>query len=467
MNEIIEFLCPFSRPVHVFSLHLIGFPKGGLYMALLFTLQSALWGGGTIALLLGTGVFLTFRTRFFPIRNLGGAMVSVFSSRTRRSSGGGISSFSALMTALAATIGTGNIVGVAAALVTGGPGALVWMELSSIPALATKFSECLLSVAHRRKSLDGQWIGGPMYVMEDTLGRAGKVLAPLFSLAALLVAFSMGSMAQSNAMAAALERSFSLPPVLTGAMTAILLFLVSMGGIRSVSRLAEILVPLMAVGYLAASLWVIAVHSSALPGAVLCMLEDAFSLRAVSGGMVGSAFRQGVARGVLTHEAGLGSAAITAACAEDGDPLEQGLIAETAVAFDTFLLCTVTGLAICCSGVPFRDGTLTGAALTIAAFETAFGSLGGTLLSVAIALFAFSSSLGWVYQGETAFSYLFGRRRLFLYRLLFALAAFYGAAATLDTVFAISDICNALMCYPNLICLLLLSGEVARITQQA
>ena len=434
-------------------------------MALLFTLQNALWGGGTIALLLGTGVFLTLRTRFFPIRNLGRAIFSAFSPRARRASGGGVSSFSALMTALAATIGTGNIVGVAAALVTGGPGALVWMELSSIPALATKFSECLLSVTYRRKSQDGQWVGGPMYVMEATLGGPGKILAFLFSLSALLVAFSMGSMAQSNAAAGALETSFSLPPVLTGAVTAALLFLVSMGGIRSISHLAEILVPFMAAGYLAASLWVILTHLTALPGAMLLMLEDAFSLRAVSGGMMGAAFSQGVARGVLTHEAGLGSAAITAACAEDGDPLEQGLIAETAVAFDTFLLCTVTGLAICCSGVlgSSVDGeVLTGAALTIAAFETAFGSFGGKLLSIAIVLFAFSSSLGWIYQGEIAFSYLFGRRLLFLYRLFFALAALYGAAAALDTVFAISDICNALMCYPNLICLLALSGEVDR-----
>ena len=434
-------------------------------MALLFTLQNALWGGGTIALLLGTGVFLTLRTRFFPIRNLGRAIFSAFSPRARHASAGGVSSFSALMTALAATIGTGNIVGVAAALVTGGPGALVWMELSSIPALATKFSECLLSVKYRRKSHDGQWVGGPMYVMEATLGGPGKILAFLFSLSALLVAFSMGSMAQSNAAAGALETSFSLPPVLTGAVTAALLFLVSMGGIRSISHLAEILVPFMAAGYLAASLWVILTHLTALPGAMLLMLEDAFSLRAVSGGMMGAAFSQGVARGVLTHEAGLGSAAITAACAEDGDPLEQGLIAETAVAFDTFLLCTVTGLAICCSGVlgSSVDGeVLTGAALTIAAFETAFGSFGGKLLSIAIVLFAFSSSLGWIYQGEIAFSYLFGRRLLFLYRLFFAFAAFCGAAAALDTVFAISDICNALMCYPNLICLLALSGEVDR-----
>ena len=438
-------------------------------MELLFSLQNALWGGGTIALLLGTGVFLTLRTRFFPVLNLGRAIFSALSPRARHTTSGGVSSFSALMTALAATIGTGNIVGVAAALVTGGPGALVWMELSSIPALATKFSECLLSVKYRRKDTDGQWVGGPMYVMETALGGFGRLLAPLFSLAALLVAFSMGSMAQSNAMAGALETSFFLSPVLTGAVTAVLLFLISMGGIRSISRLAEILVPVMAAGYLAASLWVIVTHLAALPGAMLLMLEGAFSLRAVSGGMMGTAFSQGVARGVLTHEAGLGSAAITAACAEDGDPLRQGLIAETAVAFDTFLLCTVTGLAICCSGVlgSSVDGeVLTGAALTIAAFETAFGSFGGKLLSIAIVLFAFSSSLGWIYQGETAFSHLFGRRFLFVYRLFFAFAAFYGAAAALDTVFAISDICNALMCYPNLICLLALSGEVVQSTRR-
>ena len=438
-------------------------------MEFLFVLQNALWGGGTITLLLGTGIFLTFRTRFFPVRNLGRALSSALSPRARHTTSGGVSSFSALMTALAATIGTGNIVGVAAALVTGGPGALVWMELSSIPALATKFSECFLSVAYRRKDCDGQWVGGPMYVMEAALGRVGAVLAPLFSFATLLVAFSMGSMAQSNAMAKALETSFSIPAALTGAVTAALLFLVSMGGIRSISRLAEILVPVMAVGYMGATLWVILTHITALPGALSLMLREAFSLRALSGGMIGAAFQQGVARGVLTHEAGLGSAAITAACAEDGDPLRQGLIAETAVAFDTFLLCTATGLAVCCSGMlgSSADGeVLTGAALTIAAFETAFGSFGGKLLSIAIALFAFSSALGWIYQGQTAFSYLFGRRFLSIYRFFFAAAAFYGACASLDTVFAISDICNALMCYPNLICLLALSGEVARATRR-
>lgn len=435
-------------------------------MERLFALRSALWGGGTIALLLGTGVYLTFRTRLLPLRNLGFALRSALSPAARRAEDGGVSPFSALMTALSATIGTGNIVGVAAAMVTGGPGALVWMELSSLPALATKFSECLLSVKYRRKNDAGQWVGGPMYVMQRKFGRWGRFLSLLFSLSTLLVALSMGSMVQSNAIAEALDTSFRLSPGMVGLVTAAVVLCVSLGGIRSISRMAEILVPVMAVGYLTASLWVILCHLNALPGALVSMVRSAFSLQAAAGGMAGAAFREGVARGVLTHEAGLGSAAITAACSDDGDALRQGYIGETAVAFDTFLLCSVTGLAICCSGA-MSDPALTGATLTIAAFETVFGELGGAILSIAIVLFAFSSILGWAYQGETAYAFLFGRRHLFFYRFAFAAAAFCGAVVSLETVFAVSDICNALMCYPNLITLLLLSGEVARETRKA
>ena len=449
------------HPLHQ-ALHLrIDCPqKGGLDMEFLFTLRAALWGGGTIALLLGTGIFLSFRTRFLPIRNMGKALGLVLAKESREARSGGVSPFSALMTALSATIGTGNIVGVAAALTAGGPGALVWMELSSLPALATKFSECLLSVKYRRRDEKGQWGGGPMYVMERCFGRPGKVLAVLFSFSAVLVALSMGSCVQSNAMAQAMTDSFALSPSLVGVVTAGLVFLVSQGGIRSISRLAEVLVPLMGIVYMAAGLWVILCHLPALPGAIIEMFRDAFSLRAASGGLVGAAFSQGVARGVLTHEAGLGSAAITAACSDDGDALRQGYIAETSVVFDTFILCTVTGLAICCAGV--MDGELTGAALTIAAFETVFGHFGGALLSISILLFAFSSILGWAYQGEAAFQYLFGLQAIPLFRLVFAASAFYGAVSSMDTVLALSDIANALMCYPNLICLLLLSGTVAK-----
>ena len=433
---------------------------------LLFAARDALWGGGTIALLLGVGVFLTFRTRFLPLRNLGGALRLALGSSSRRAGEGGISPFSALMTALSATIGTGNIVGVATALVSGGPGALVWMELSSLPGLATKFSECLLAVKFRRRDTRGQWVGGPMYVMRDTLGRFGGVLAVLFSLATLLVAFSMGSMTQSNAIAGALETSFGVPPRRAGLATALIALCVILGGIHSISRMAEVLVPVMALGYMAAGLWVVACHLDALPGALSLMVREAFSFRAAAGGAAGAAFRYGVARGVLTHEAGLGSAAITAACSEDGDPLRQGYTGMTAVVFDAFLLCTVTGLAICCAGVLGNtdgNGTpLTGAALTIAAFETVFGKAGGDLLSLSVVLFAFSSILGWAYQGECAFSFLFGLRFRLVYRLVFAAAAFYGAVASLETVFALSDLCNALMCFPNLVCLLLLSGTVAK-----
>lgn len=429
-------------------------------MEFLMTLRSALWGGGTIGLLLGTGVFLTVRTRFLPLRHMGKAVKLALSPQAREAKSGGVSPFSALMTALSATIGTGNIVGVAAALTAGGPGALVWMELSSLPALATKFSECLLSVKYRRRDERGQWMGGPMYVMEAKLGAPGRCLAPLFSLAALLVALTMGSCVQSNAMAQAMADSFALSPLLVGAVTGGAVLWVSLGGIRSISRLAEILVPVMGVGYMAAGLLVILSHLSALPGALAEMVMSAFSPRAAAGGLLGAAFQQGVARGVLTHEAGLGSAAITAACSDDGDPLRQGLIAETSVVFDTFLLCTVTGLAILCSGT--MDGTLTGAALTIAAFETVFGSFGGALLSIAILLFAFSSILGWAYQGEAAFCYLFGSRPLPLYRLAFAASAFFGCLTSMETVLALSDIANALMCYPNLVCLLLLSGTVSQ-----
>ena len=434
-------------------------------MEFLFALRRVLWGGGTIALLLGTGIFLSLRTRFLPLRNMGKALGLALSAESRKAASGGVSPFSALMTALSATIGTGNIVGVAAALTAGGPGALVWMELSSLPALATKFSECFLSVKYRRRDQQGAWAGGPMYVMETCLGRPGRLLGLLFSLSALLVALSVGSCVQSNAMAEALADSFALSPLLVGAVTALAVFFVSQGGIRSISRMAEILVPIMGIGYLAAGLWVILCHLSALPGAILAMLRDAFSLQAAAGGLLGAAFSQGVARGVLTHEAGLGSAAITAACSDDGDPLRQGYIAETSVVFDTFILCSITGLAICCAGV--MDGELTGAALTIAAFETVFGHFGGAILSIAIVLFAFSSILGWAYQGEAAFQYLFGLRPVPLFRLAFAASAFFGAVVSMETVLALSDIANALMCYPNLICLLLLSGTVAKGTQKS
>ena len=420
-----------------------------------------IWGPATLALFLATGAYLTLRTRFLPWRNLGRALRSALGREARACSREGVSPFSALMTALAATIGTGNIVGVATALAAGGPGALVWMELSALVGLSTKFAECMLSVKYRRRDREGRWTGGPMYVMSARLGRPGQAMGALFAVFAAAAALGIGGMAQANSIAAALRDTAGLPVRQVGLVTALLALAVILGGIRRVSAVSSFLVPVMAVGYLAAGTAVILLRLEALPGVLRTMLREAFSFRAVSGGAMGTAWaalRWGVARGVLSNEAGMGSAAIAAASADGRDPVRQGYISMTAVFFDTMVICTVTGLAICCSGVL---GTADGSVLTLLAFRRVLGNEGGVFLCGAIVLFAFSTILGWAFQGEQAVRYLFGRHSLIPYRFLFALAVFWGAAAQSDTVFRLTDICNALMALPNLVCLLALSGTVA------
>lgn len=434
-----------------------------------------LWGPGTLSLLLGTGVFLTIRTRFLPWRNLGYALRSVLSRDARRAGQGEVSSFSALMTALAATVGTGNIVGVATALVAGGPGALVWMEISALFGMATKFSECMLAVKFRRRNRRGEWSGGPMYVMRDGLGlgRLGAAMGSLFALFAVCASFGIGGMTQSNSISGALYSVFAVSPKATGLAVSLLSLLVILGGIRSISRVSTAVVPAMAVFYLLSGLAVILGSWDQLPAGILLILRSALSPRAAAGGTAGAvtaslldAARWGIARGVFSNEAGMGSAAISAASASGGSPVRQGYINMTGTFFDTIVICTVTGLAICASGVlGTADAAglpVDGAALTILAFRTVLGPLGGGFVSISIVLFAFSTILGWEYQGEKAFEYLFGTRWLLAYRLLFALAVFWGAVEQLDVVFRLSDICNALMCAPNLLCLLILSGTVAR-----
>ena len=411
----------------------------------------------TLPALLGTGVFLTLRTRFLPWRNLFPAL-GLLARRESRSAGkSGISPFSALMTALAATIGTGNIVGVATALTAGGPGALVWMEIAALFGLAAKFAECALAVKFRRP---GETAGGPMFVMARGIRpRAlGRALGSAFALFAVLASFGIGDVTQSNSIAAALRQAVSLPPALTGFLTAALTLVIIRGGIRRVAGAASVLVPVMAGGYLLAGLAVILVHRQALPAVLAEMLRQAFSPRAVAGGTAGAALRWGVARGIFSNEAGMGSAAITAASA-GGSPALQGYIHMTGVFFDTMVVCTVTGLAICCSGVLSAPGSSAdGAALTILAFETVLGAAGRLFLAAAIALFAFSSMLGWAYQGEIALAYLAGPRAVPLYRLLFAAAAMAGAVLDVEAAFTLSDLFNCLMALPNLACLLLLSG---------
>lgn len=427
---------------------------------------SLLWGAPMLGLLLGTGIFLTVRTRFLAWRNLGAALRLLTGPQARETSRSGISPLSALMTALASTIGTGNIVGVATALTAGGPGALVWMEISALFGLTTKFAECMLAVKFRRP---GEASGGPMVVMARAIRprAAGRALGGVFAFFTVLASFGIGDMTQSNSIATALSAAFGTPVHAAGLAVAALSLLVTLGGIRRISRVSSVLVPVMAGGYLLVGLAVIAGNWRRLPRALLAMLACALSPRAFAGGAAGAAVRYGVSRGVFSNEAGMGSAAITAAAAGGGRPAFHGYVNMTGTFFDTMIVCTITGLAICCSGVlgtpdPLTGRPLDGAALTIAAFETVLGPAAGALIALGIVLFAFSSILGWAYQGETALRYLTGGRAVPLYRLLFTLGAYAGAVGRLETVFSLSDLCNGLMALPNLVCLLLLSGTVAR-----
>ena len=429
-----------------------------------------LWGPGTLALLVGTGAFLTLRTRFLPWRNLGYALGAALGREARvKGRDGDVTPFASLMTALAATIGTGNIVGVATALVAGGPGALVWMELAALLGLSTKLAECLLAVKFRRRNRRGEMSGGPMYVMREGLGRPGAVMGAAYALFAVCSSFGIGGMAQANSIAGALEASFGVPVRITGLVTAGLALAVILGGVKSVARASAAVVPVMAALYLGAAVAVLWSCRENLPAGVGQILRCAVSPRAAAGGAAGTLMntvRWGVARGVFSNEAGTGAAGIAAASADVDSPARQGYIGMTGAFFDTCVVCTVTGLVICCSGVlgavDAAGNAVDGAALTILAFRSVLGPAGGLLVSVSVVLFAFTSILGGAYQGEKAFEYLFGTRRILIYRLAFALVAAWGGAAELEAVFCFSDICNALMCLPNLLCLLLLSGLTAR-----
>lgn len=441
-------------------------------------IDNIVWGPVMLVLLVGTGIFLTIRTRFLPWRNLGYALRSVMSreSRTRSRGTGDVSPFSALMTALAATIGTGNIVGVATALASGGPGALVWMELSAAFGISSKLSECMLAVKYREVNDRGEMSGGPMYTMRKGLKwkRLGAILAFLFALFTVMASFGIGDMTQAHSIAEAIYDTFTVPTWVVGAVITVLALVVVIGGIKSISKVSTIVVPVMAVFYLIAGLIVIIGNFHAVPSAIVVMFRMAFSPEAAAGGFAGtittsvlSAAHYGVARGCFSNEAGMGSAAITAASATTDHPVRQGYINMTGTFFDTIVICTITGLCICTSGVlgaidPATGAAVDGSALTILAFETVLGRGGAVLVTIAITLFAFSTILGWEYHGEKAFEYLFGMKSIMLYRIAFALVAFVGATQSLEVVWNISDIFNALMAVPNLICLLLLSGTVAR-----
>ena len=427
------------------------------------------WGPVMLVLLVGTGILLTIRCNFLTWRNLPWAIKKTLSkeSRTKNRGEGDVSPFSALTTALAATIGTGNIVGVATAMVSGGAGALVWMWISACFGLSSKFSECMLAIKYREVNEKGEMSGGPMYTMKKALKNK--------KLGAVIASFGIGNMTQGNSISTAVHETFGVSVSTVGAVITILALLIIIGGIKMISKVSSVVVPVMAIFYVIAGVIVILGNISNLPAGLSMIFHMAFSVKAVGGALCGNivasmmtAARYGVARGCFSNEAGMGSAAITAAAATTDHPVRQAYINMTGTFWDTIVVCTITGLAIASSGVlgqidPATGEMYIGSALTIAAFSTVLGKVGGYLVTIGIALFAFSTILGWEYHGEKAFEYLMGTHKFnMLYRIIFSLVAYVGATQTLELVWNFSDIANALMAIPNLICMLLLSGEIAK-----
>ena len=455
-------------------------------------IDSFVWGPVMLVLLVGTGVLLTVRCNFLTWRNLPWALKKTLSkeARTKSRGTGDVSPFSALTTALAATIGTGNIVGVATAMVSGGAGALVWMWISACFGLSSKFSECMLAIKYREVNEKGEMSGGPMYTMKKGLKnkKLGAVLGWLFALFAVIASFGIGNMTQGNSIATSVHATFGVSVTVVGVVITVLALLIIIGGIKTISKVSSVVVPVMAIFYVAAGIIVILGNIHNLPAGISMIFKMAFSVKAVGGALCGNivasmmnAARYGVARGCFSNEAGMGSAAITAAAATTDNPVRQAYINMTGTFWDTIVVCTITGLAIASSGVlgqndlffclffvvfvlTIATGQLyVGSALTIAAFSTVLGKVGGYLVTIGITLFAFSTILGWEYHGEKAFEYLVGTHKLnMVYRIIFSLVAYVGATQTLELVWNFSDIANALMAIPNLICMILLSGEIAK-----
>ncbi len=432
--------------------------------------SAAVWGPFLlIPLLLATGVFLTVRLSGLQFRQLGPAMYLALIVRREREGSGDISHFQALMTAMAATVGTGNIVGVATAIAAGGPGALFWMWMTALVGMATKYSEALLSVKYRRTNPNGTQAGGPMYYLRDGLRwrGLGKVLGGAFAVFTAAAAFGIGNMAQSNSVAAAMNGATGAPSWLTGLIVAGLLAAVTLGGIRAIGRFTGAFVPVMIVVYMAGSGWILLAHFAQIPAALALIFESAFTGTAAAGGFLGAgvmqAMRFGVARGIFSNESGLGSAGIAAAAAHTAEPVRQALVSMTQTFIDTLVVCTMTGLCILVTGA-WQSG-LSGVALSQYAFETGLpGVWGSWIVSISLIMFAFSTIIGWSYYGDRSVEYLLGPRAVIVYRLLFLVASFAGAVYSLEFVWALSDLLNGLMALPNLIGLILLSGVIVRET---
>lgn len=435
--------------------------------SILTSISDFVWGPPLLVLLVGTGVYLTFLLRGLQFRKLFHSLWLALIKRKEDGDGpGDITHFQALMTALAATVGTGNIAGVATAIAIGGPGALFWMWVTGLFGMATKYAEAVLAVKYRVVDEKGHMSGGPMYYISKGLNL--KWLGVLFAIFASIAAFGIGNMVQSNSVADAVNHSFNVPVEYTGMALAVLTGMVILGGIKSIGRVTQILVPSMVFFYMIAALVVVIIHIGEVPNVISHVLIEAFTPTAASGGFAGATvmltIRMGVARGVFSNESGLGSAPIAAAAAQTKHPVTQALVSMTQTFIDTIVVCSFTGFAILVSGV-METGS-TGVPLTSMAFETALpGQWGGIIVSLGIIFFAYSTILGWCYYGEKSIEYLLGIKSVMPYRILFVIAVFIGAVVKLDLVWTFADIMNGLMALPNLIGLLGLGGIVAAETK--
>ena len=435
-------------------------------LEMLNAIDDFVWGPPLLVLLVGTGIWLTIRLGLIQVFKLAPALKLIFSAKNEGS--GDVNSFKALCTALAATVGTGNIVGVATAVKAGGPGALFWMWMAAFFGMATKYAECLLAVKYRTVDADGNISGGPMYYIENGLGKSYKPLAVMFAAFGVLCAyFGIGTFAQVNSIVEITKITAGIPIMYTGIALTLVVAAVTIGGLKSIANVASKIVPAMAVLYFIATVGILISFADKVPGAVGMVLQDAFTPAAAQGGFLGAtvmlAMRSGVARGVFSNESGLGSAPIVAAAAKTKWAAEQGLVSMTGTFIDTIIICTLTGLSLIVTGA--WCGPLKGAAMTDSAFSAAFPGFGSMVLMVGLVLFAFTTILGWNYYGERCVEYLMGVKAIMPYRVIFIILIACGPFLKLEEIWVLADIVNGLMAIPNLIALLALTGVIVAETK--
>ncbi|GAB6137202.1 alanine/glycine:cation symporter family protein [Halanaerobaculum tunisiense] len=429
--------------------------------------SSIVWGPPMLVLLVGTGVYLTVRLKGKSITALTTSFKLIFSQEDDDEEGD-VSGFSALATALSATIGTGNIAGVATAIAIGGPGAAVWMWIAALFGIATKYAEGVLAVEYRVQNDEGEMSGGPMYYIQRGLGENWKPLSYFFAVCGIMVSyFGIGATVQANSMADALQANFGLPAWVTGIILSFLIGLVILGGIKRIAKVASKVVPLMSAIYILSILYIILSNLGQLPEAITLIFRSAFSGQSAAGGFAGAtvmmAIKKGISRGVFSNEAGVGSAPIAHASAKTSSPVRQGLIAMTGTFLDTIVVCSLTTIAIVITGV--WDSGLTGAELTTKAFTVGIPGPGGLIIGIGIIFFAYSTALSWCFYGEKCTEYLFGVKAVKPFQIIYLACIFIGATSKLELIWSISDVANALMIIPNLIALLGLSGVVVNLTQ--